>query len=199
MPKPSNPIPALLRLGNEWRDTASYLVFTAYTAQQVSKADNICVPLTTALTTVYAREAIRCFAWSIHDDLQYAGHQTQRVNSTQFMAAAATITCASIATRAILGNIGGPATHANFPEAIPLTLAGTALFLCLAHGPAAIAKAYGTMWDWPRQKGGGGITQTQRLKTACAKLLRKNRGGLSPVRTAFTPMQDAHHTLTIAA
>jgi len=143
---------AAARLVNEWRDTLSYAALGAYAASDFMSGGN--VDMSSYVGAVGCREFLRQLNWALSSERRLVGDTSAPINRNQFVLAAGAVSLFVFSAVEFLDqNTGMGAFY----------LVGAIAETYFAGGPQKIAEAYDTMWDYPRTKGGGGTTQTQRL------------------------------------
>jgi hypothetical protein len=180
---------AAARLANEWRDTITYTAGTVVAAYETMKTGSA----TGTLVCMWARETSRFLAWRFgNDEKQIVGAKTIRKDKNKLSTAALAGAWAILLSENLLRQATGIG-HLDL-------LAGSdAMFLTfitgIAGGPREVLKAYAeTMWDYPREKGGGGTTQTQKLHDGLSDMIQSIVGGLAPQPVAI----NARETLVQA-
>lgn len=153
-----------VKLANEWRDTLFYSSgLLLYSSASINAGHLVDPNLFTFLWPV-SRECARNIFWNFNPEHHvFSGFEQKKIDSELMTSSSCFALCAaslsmgfvSILSNNIVGYIGAGGT-------LPVC----ALSLHSSGGIKNVFKAYTeTMWDYPRKKGGGGTTQTEKLKS----------------------------------
>jgi hypothetical protein len=167
------------KLINEHRDTLFYMGLTVAAGvgflQTGAIDDNI-------LKASVLRECLRGISWLCWKEPLLAGASSKPMNNWRLSQASLAVANGLLIFQALTN---AAASHSSFSYLInnSLNISGDmaigTLATMFAGGPRGIIKAYRYMWDYPRKKGGGGTTQTQRVKDAFSNLGRDIVRGLA--------------------
>lgn len=156
-----------LRLMNEWRDTALVTCLVVVVGTRP-------VDIEFGATVWAVREFGRSVAWAIAPEPAIVGgprppdgEQVSWAAMTIVNLVPAVLACAQGRVDVILG--------LNICAAV-----GTGL---IAGGPAGVLRTYERVWDWPRRRGGGGPTETERLAGAIGRFAAR----LRPAKPVLAP------------
>ena len=176
MTSPSSPNPLIAqfraagRLINEWRDTLSYGALGAATAAGWISLDH-------ALIASSLRETHRAMGWLLSKTPIHVGSKPRVSNARLGNAANVVVFLTIVGNLLWSGDVVSVALSGGVAAigATPLVLSG---------GPKAVLAAYReVMWDYPRKKDDGGMTQTQKLKDGGKELLQELVDQVTPAPT----------------
>ncbi|MDR3450473.1 MAG: hypothetical protein P4M15_12150 [Alphaproteobacteria bacterium] len=182
------------RLVNEWRDTISYGLLTAYAADQAVFQGHPDWVLK-FFAIVMARETLRGACWRFASPPVLAGAPNSRFNPDKNYWGSLII-AGLFGTAFDLGLICfpqsgfgiGPLIFNNWGGLAGLPFAAYGTWSCFKDlqprglGIGDIFNLYFNketgMWDWPRKRGnGGGTTQTEKMKEAVAGFVKRHAPG----------------------
>ena len=149
-----NPV---FRLANEWRDSIFYTMLAAGAGELLSSGHAIAV-LPLILGSASLREVARSLTWHYFPPKRLVGDKSAVVDHVKNASAAYTVANSVAAVGFVQ------------PTLLLFGAAGYAVLRSKGAGlrdiPALYFNKKTGMWDWPRKQGGGGQTQTQKLKDA---------------------------------
>ena len=168
-------IPDAIKLLNDWRDSAYYSCAAATSITVGIASGLVELAILAGASCIFMRESLRTAAWFNDVELQLAV-AGKKINTSKACVSAGAVTAAAgalvyiptISFSAVSLISGTEVNVANLTRAIiEMCLYSTASYAVgqKAGGPKAIYKLYkDLLFDYPRKKGGGGNTETQRLK-----------------------------------
>jgi hypothetical protein len=177
-------------LANEWRDTLSYTALAVGGIELIQYNKNLAAA---PLMIASLREASRATLWRCSNEKRLVDDRSPVIDK-RVLVSAATATGFSLVTMA---NLASPTQGLlNGPLVDFVNMAIASMCLLVAGGPRGALESYTkVMWDYPRKKGGGGTTQTQRLKDGFSKLAGQIAGGFG----GMAPQPTARKALPIRA
>ena len=182
----------LVRLANEWRDTLFYTAFAVGLGLAVINGKgNLAI---FSLTAPMEREILRSVFWGFRPEYRTAGYSATPVDPRKNCNAAAVVGGFCLFIEVALfdtfnGTSLGDAMVAlmGVMQSAIGTLGLRRLNGRLQDIPNLYLNKKTGMWDWPRKRGGGGTTQTQKLKDGFMNLGRKLVAALPMPRPAQNP------------
>jgi hypothetical protein len=179
LPNKNNPVIAQFcaagKLINEWRDTLSYGAYAGYVAYHLAhEGGDKLIGSISLVDPIMYREFIRGYLWRYLPERAYVGGFLNSPNRKLCSVSANAFSCMlGIANEFILQH---PYTHHI------AALVGMTVCTLFAGSPSEVYKSYrDVMWDYPRKKGDGGTTQTQKLLDGIKDVARQIVGTRAPV------------------
>ena len=160
------------RLVNEWRDTLSYTVLMACILADSLHHKKIDPELVYIMNF---REFVRAAWWYLGKQKLVVGQKTP-YNKIRLAAAAAVVSNFFELAQIFFEAANDPSTigHPRPCLHILVIMFTTPVFLNWSGNLRQIFDSYrDVMWDYPRKKGGGGTTQTQKFKDGVSELFSR--------------------------
>jgi hypothetical protein len=154
---------AAARLANEWRDTISYTLLTGVAIADLIQNRQVNPEV---FGVVGMRELVRSVTWFYANEQRFVDDKSAPINNVKFALAAFVGETSGV----LLDNLYRSFQQEPHIIGIAWDLFAMTVGMLVAGGPRGVLKAYtDIMWDYPRKKGGGGTTQTQKLKDGFSK------------------------------
>lgn len=189
------------RLANEWRDTILYASLAALAVSELIQNKTVDVNLLNIgkvdiFQMASLREIGRMASWGMSAPQKLVGDHSAGIDCQRLKLSSAIGALGAYLLSEMTKFHGVNEAHSAIPMTIVLMGASGIL---VSTSPANVWKAYkNIMWDWPRKNGGGGTTETQRLKDGFKKWAVETAEGIGELlpqpkrKTAVIRLPAAH-------